>query len=98
MRKELHDVDKKVSLVEENEKVTTSKKSIKEIDIQYEQVRKQLKQIQSKYDILKKMRDMLQKLARGMGYDPVEQQKLESNLIPEYEYLRQKTRQDAGNV
>jgi hypothetical protein len=73
----------------------TGKKSIKEIDLQYEQVRRQLKRMQEKYDLLKKIRESLQRLQRNMGYDPVLQQNLESKILADYDYLRQKTRVDA---
>lgn len=73
----------------------TGKKSIKEVDLQYEQVRRQLKRMQEKYDLLKKIRENLQKLSRNMGYDGVLQQNLESKILADYDYLRQKTRNDA---
>jgi hypothetical protein len=49
----------------------TGKGSIKEADLQFEQVRRQLKRMQERYDMLKKIRENLQRLGRNMGYDLV---------------------------
>lgn len=72
LRKNLSQTEKRKDLLPSDAN-RPANKSIKEIDMQYEQVRKQLKLIQAKYDVLKKMRDNLQKLAKNMGYDPVQQ-------------------------
>lgn len=37
----------------------TGKKSLKEVELQYEQVRRSMKRIQEKYDLLKKLRENL---------------------------------------
>ena len=60
LRKDLIKTDAKVNLIEaDNMSDLKGKKSLKEVDMEYEVVRKQLKNIQSKYDVLKKIRSNL---------------------------------------
>ena len=87
-------------LVSDNKNDKSPRKSLKELDIQYEHIRKKLKRIQEKYELLKKLRANLQKLKACMdnGFDPVHQSKLESQILHEYEYLREKIRNDADRA
>ena len=50
------------ALVPDKRNDKSPRKSLKELDIQYEHIRKKLKRIQEKYELLKKLRANLQKL------------------------------------
>ena len=66
-------------------------------------MRKQLKNYQTKYEALKKIRQTLQKLhviinAPSGQVDFSAQQKIELDILDQYEQLRSKTRSDADRI
>lgn len=66
------------------------------IDSEFNVVRNNLRNVQAKHDVLRRMRDTLKKL--GEAGLPQQRVNLETDLLNDYNYLRNKTRQDSKNA
>jgi hypothetical protein len=66
------------------------------IDSEFNVVRNNLRNVQAKHDVLRRMRDTLKKL--GETVLPQQRVNLEADLLNDYNYLRNKTRQDSKNA
>lgn len=66
------------------------------IDSEFNVVRGHLRNVQAKHDVLRRMRDTLKKL--GDAVLPQQRVNLETELLNDYNYLRNKTRQDSKNA
>ncbi len=63
------------------------------IDTEFNIVRTQLRNVQSKHDVLRRMRDYLKKLSDTVL--PQQRVNLETELLNDYNFLRNKARQDS---
>ena len=66
---------------------------MRELDLQFAQVRNQLRHVQIKNDSLKRLRDSLNKLKDGQGFSQGEaRRRIEQKLIDDYKEVREKAR------